>query len=35
VVSPAGITAFERRSDDKSGVYAYEQRQHAELPAVG
>jgi uncharacterized protein YdeI (YjbR/CyaY-like superfamily) len=28
---PAGIAAFERRSDDKTAIYAYEQRKAAEL----
>lgn len=30
-VLPAGLAAFEKRSDKKSGVYAYEQRKEAEL----
>jgi uncharacterized protein YdeI (YjbR/CyaY-like superfamily) len=30
-VMPAGRAAFERRSDDKSSIYAYEQRQAATL----
>ena len=32
LMSPAGLAAFERRSDDKSSIYAYEQRHHAALP---
>jgi uncharacterized protein YdeI (YjbR/CyaY-like superfamily) len=31
LVTPAGQAAFERRSDDKSSVYAYEQRKSATL----
>jgi uncharacterized protein YdeI (YjbR/CyaY-like superfamily) len=31
LMRPAGIAAFERRSDDKTAVYAYEQRKTAEL----
>lgn len=30
-MQPAGLAAFERRTDEKSVVYAYEQRQHPEL----
>ena len=30
-MTPAGLAAFERRSDDKSSIYAYEQRQSAAL----
>ena len=30
-MTPAGIAAFERRSDDKSSIYAYEQRHAATL----
>ena len=30
---PAGIAAFERRSDDKTAIYAYEQRKGATLEA--
>jgi uncharacterized protein YdeI (YjbR/CyaY-like superfamily) len=30
-VTPAGCAAFERRSDDKSSIYAYEQRKAATL----
>jgi uncharacterized protein YdeI (YjbR/CyaY-like superfamily) len=29
---PAGKAAFERRGDDRTAIYAYEQRQSAELP---
>ncbi len=32
LMAPAGLAAFERRSDDKSSIYAYEQRQSATLP---
>jgi uncharacterized protein YdeI (YjbR/CyaY-like superfamily) len=28
---PAGVAAFERRSEDRSGIYSYEQRQQAKL----
>ena len=28
---PAGLAAFERRSDDKTAIYSYEQRKAAEL----
>ena len=28
---PAGLAAFERRTDDRSGIYAYEQRKMAKL----
>jgi uncharacterized protein YdeI (YjbR/CyaY-like superfamily) len=28
---PAGLAAFERRSDERSGIYSYEQRGAAEL----
>jgi uncharacterized protein YdeI (YjbR/CyaY-like superfamily) len=31
LMRPAGIAAFERRSDDKTAIYAYEQRKAAEL----
>lgn len=31
-VLPAGLAAFEKRRDDKSSIYAYEQRKTAELP---
>lgn len=34
LVLPAGRAAFERRSDDKSGIYAYEQRKAATLTAA-
>jgi uncharacterized protein YdeI (YjbR/CyaY-like superfamily) len=30
-VRPAGLAAFEKRSEAKSGIYAYEQRKSAEL----
>jgi uncharacterized protein YdeI (YjbR/CyaY-like superfamily) len=30
---PAGLAAFERRSEERSAVYAYEQRKHATLDA--
>ncbi len=30
-MSPAGIKAFEARKGDKTGIYAYEQRTHAQL----
>jgi uncharacterized protein YdeI (YjbR/CyaY-like superfamily) len=30
-MSPAGLRAFERRSDDKSAIYSYEQRRDAAL----
>jgi uncharacterized protein YdeI (YjbR/CyaY-like superfamily) len=30
-MTPAGLAAFERRSGDRSGIYSYEQRHHAEL----
>ena len=30
---PAGLAAFERRSDDRTAIYAYEQRKAAELDA--
>lgn len=33
LMAPAGTAAFERRSDDKSSVYAYEQRQSTALSA--
>jgi uncharacterized protein YdeI (YjbR/CyaY-like superfamily) len=32
-VLPAGLAAFQRRRDDKSAIYSYEQRKSAELPA--
>lgn len=31
LMHPAGIKAFEARKGDKTGIYAYEQRQHAKL----
>jgi uncharacterized protein YdeI (YjbR/CyaY-like superfamily) len=31
LMRPAGIKAFEARKDDKTGIYAYEQRQNAKL----
>jgi uncharacterized protein YdeI (YjbR/CyaY-like superfamily) len=31
LMTPAGLRAFERRNDDKSAIYSYEQRQNAEL----
>ncbi len=31
LMRPAGLAAFERRSDDRSGIYAYEQRKQAKL----
>jgi uncharacterized protein YdeI (YjbR/CyaY-like superfamily) len=30
-IRPAGLKAFAERSEERSGVYAYEQREHAEL----
>ena len=33
LVHPAGIAAFERRSDDKTAIYSYEQREAAQLDA--
>src|ERR671931_435959 len=32
LVAPAGLAAFERRSDDRTAIYAYEQRHTAQLP---
>lgn len=32
LMAAAGLAAFERRSDDKSSIYAYEQRHSAALP---
>jgi uncharacterized protein YdeI (YjbR/CyaY-like superfamily) len=32
LVRPAGLAAFERRSDDRTAIYAYEQRKSARLP---
>jgi uncharacterized protein YdeI (YjbR/CyaY-like superfamily) len=34
LMRPAGLEAFRRRSEKKSGVYSYEQRKSAELPAA-
>jgi uncharacterized protein YdeI (YjbR/CyaY-like superfamily) len=31
LMRPAGLAAFERRSEDRSGIYAYEQREEAKL----
>jgi uncharacterized protein YdeI (YjbR/CyaY-like superfamily) len=31
LMRPAGVAAFERRSDEKTAIYAYEQRKHATL----
>jgi uncharacterized protein YdeI (YjbR/CyaY-like superfamily) len=31
LMRPAGLAAFERRSDERSGIYAYEQRKQAKL----
>src|ERR671930_83554 len=31
LVAPAGLAAFERRSDDRAAIYAYEQRRTAQL----
>jgi uncharacterized protein YdeI (YjbR/CyaY-like superfamily) len=31
LVAPAGLAAFERRSDDRTAIYAYEQRRTAQL----
>jgi uncharacterized protein YdeI (YjbR/CyaY-like superfamily) len=31
LAAPAGIAAFERRSDDRTAIYAYEQRKQAKL----
>ena len=33
LMHPAGIAAFERRSDDKTAIYSYEQREAARLDA--
>ena len=36
LMRPAGVAAFERRSDDRTAIYAYEQRKTAELdPRAG
>jgi uncharacterized protein YdeI (YjbR/CyaY-like superfamily) len=32
LVRPAGLAAFERRSDDRTAIYSYEQRKSAQLP---
>jgi uncharacterized protein YdeI (YjbR/CyaY-like superfamily) len=32
LVQPAGVAAFERRSDDRTAIYSYEQRKNATLP---
>src|SRR4051812_13488061 len=34
LMRPAGLKAFAQRSDEKSGIYAYEQRQSAQLDAA-
>ena len=34
LMRPAGLAAFERRSEEKSGIYAYEQRTAAKLDAA-
>ena len=34
LMHPAGIAAFERRKDEKSRIYSYEQRKTARLPAA-
>jgi uncharacterized protein YdeI (YjbR/CyaY-like superfamily) len=31
LVAPAGVAAFERRSDDRTGIYSHEQRKQARL----
>ena len=31
LMRPAGLAAFERRSEDRSGIYSYEQREEAKL----
>jgi uncharacterized protein YdeI (YjbR/CyaY-like superfamily) len=31
LVAPAGLAAFERRTDDRSAIYSYEQRKSAKL----
>lgn len=33
-MQPAGLKAFEQRTDDRSAIYSYEQRQSAELGSV-
>jgi uncharacterized protein YdeI (YjbR/CyaY-like superfamily) len=32
LMHPAGLAAFEKRQDDRSAIYSYEQRKRAELP---
>ena len=32
LVAPAGLAAFDRRSDDRTAIYSYEQRTTARLP---
>jgi hypothetical protein len=32
-MTPAGLAAFEARSDDRSAIYSYEQRRNAALDA--
>ena len=32
LMRPAGVAAFEKRNDDRSAIYAYEQRKTAKLP---
>jgi uncharacterized protein YdeI (YjbR/CyaY-like superfamily) len=34
LMEPAGLAAFEGRSEAKSGIYSYEQRKHARLPGA-
>lgn len=34
LMRPAGLAAFERRSQDRSGIYAYEQRDEAKLDSA-
>jgi uncharacterized protein YdeI (YjbR/CyaY-like superfamily) len=34
LMSPAGLKAFEKRSDEKSAIYSYEQRRSAQLSAA-
>jgi uncharacterized protein YdeI (YjbR/CyaY-like superfamily) len=34
LMNPAGLAAFERRSDDRSRIYAYEQREQAKLDSA-
>ena len=33
LMRPAGLAAFEARTEDRSGVYSFEQRENAKLPA--